>query len=883
MKTTNLAISLAVLAAVALSAPRASAVTPDKFVRYVEATGAQWVDTGIVGRSGTKAECKVEWMAFSDSAFLDCGDWSDNTRFFMCHCSTTSGNMFAGYRTGSKVTYNGTELLFEKKRVYTYTSDYSAPDGSNNSTNTVTIDGTKVFTKTVSALDTGLNLYVFSMNHKGSAYGNSKTRCYGLKIWQDGALVRDFKPCVHGGRAGLYDAVSGDIFYSGTSTDLTYDANGDVPDAFIDYVESFGNSYIDTGVIGRSGTAAKMEIVLKNNYDNALLASRNGSDRFYLIHNGGSSKWGYGYGPFSSFGSFELDKKYYVDSSLAVGSQVIKIGEDGPDGATTTYVDATSVASINTGRSMYLFCCNQSGSALAKQYWGKARVYWLQLFQDGVMVRDFRPCLKYGEAALYDDVSKTIFYPTGDPLGYDNSVAADSKTLVFVDYIESDGFTHLDTRVAAGSPTRATGTFSWTQLRTLVEEKQYFCADYRSYLAAGCYNSASDANRFYLVTETSQKPWIGYGNNAKSFGSAMATDQKYDFDVSFAAGAQAFSLTAEGGSVMNTSTNWAGEAYGQGTLYLFAANDAKNGKPIYRSAARCYGLTIYQGGESPVRDFKPCVKDGQAALYDTVSGRVFYPVPAIPAEGNTGAVLPESANSEPKAFLEWVETDGTQFVDLGVIGRAGTTAEFVETSLCDNQNVEECFLGAVTANWQTERFYMWYHRTKFALGLGYGSEYWTPSLADPTAKASDWNPATNPDAYPLPTGTRTHARVSFAAGAQKVIVVNDATSARTVIADRTIDDDINTGRNLYLFANNNNGTPSAFCKSRLYWLRIWQDGVRVRKMQPVRLKNGLVAIWDSVGKKAYLPSKSTGGFVTFSAVGPDSKELVTPPFVLVVR
>ena len=142
MKTTNLAIALAVLAAVALPASRASAVTPDKFVRYVEATGSQWVDTGIVGRYGTKAECKVEWMAFSDSAFLDCGDWSDNTRFFMCHCSTTSGNMFAGYRTGSKITYNGTELLFEKKRVYTYTSDYSAPDGSNNSTNTVTINRT---------------------------------------------------------------------------------------------------------------------------------------------------------------------------------------------------------------------------------------------------------------------------------------------------------------------------------------------------------------------------------------------------------------------------------------------------------------------------------------------------------------------------------------------------------------------------------------------------------------------------------------------------------------------------------------------------------------------------------------------------------------------
>ena len=396
------------------------AETPDKFVRYVESTGSQYVDTGIVGRHGTKAECKVEWMNFADSAFLASGYWSNNTRFYACWCSSASGNMFTAQRTGDKVN-NGQDLLFEKKRVYTYTTDFSAADGNNMSTNTVTIDGTKVFSKAYTALDTGLNLYVFANNQNGTAAGFSKTRCYGLKIWQGGTLVREFKPCVHNGRAGLYDTVSETIFYSGSGTDLKYDANCDVPDAFIDYVESFGNSYIDTKVTGRSGTAAKMEIVLKNNYDNALLASRDGNNRFYLVHNGGSSKWGYGYGAFSSFGTFEEGKKYYIDSSLATGSQIIKIGENGPDGATTTCVDATNATSIDTGRSLYLFCCNQSGNALEKKYWGKARVYWLQIFQDGTMVRDFKPCLKYGQAALYDDVSKTIFYPEGDPLGYDNS------------------------------------------------------------------------------------------------------------------------------------------------------------------------------------------------------------------------------------------------------------------------------------------------------------------------------------------------------------------------------------------------------------------------------------------------------------------------------
>ena len=874
MKAKSLLACIAALfAGATLFAAPTAENTPDKFVRYVEATGSQWVDTGIVGRYNTKTECKVEWMNFTDSAFLACGDWSNNTRFFMCYCRNNSGNMMTAQGTGDNVSYNGQDLLFEKKRVYTYTAESTAAVGNNVSTNIVTIDGTKVFTKEYSAIDTERNLYVFACNQKANTViGKSQTRCYGLKIWQGGTLVRDFKPCVKGTRAGLYDTVSEKIFYSGSGTDLTYDKNCDVPDAFIDYVESFGNSYIDTKVTGRSGTAAKMEIVLKNNYDNAILDSRDGNNRFYLIHNGGSSKWGYGYGAFSSFGSFEEDKKYYIDSSLAAGSQVIKIGENGSDGATTTYVNATSATSIDTGRSLYLFCCNQSGSALAKQYWGKARVYWLQIFQDDVKVRDFRPCLKYGQAALYDAVTKTIFYPEGDLLGYDNSVAASPDEVVYVDYIESDGFTHLDTQVAANSPTRATGEMAWMQLRTSTQEKQYFCADYRSYLACGCYNSGSDANRFYLVTETSQKPWIGYGNNSQSFGSAYSAGTKYAFDVSFAAGAQSFALTPDGGTTTTTTRAWSGEADGQGSLYLFACNDAKNGKPIYRSAARCYGLTIYQGGETPVRNFKPCVKDGQAALYDTVSRRIFYPVPAIPAEGNTGAVKEESALSPIEAYLEYVETDGTQYIDTGVIGKDGTTAEFIEVSLCADSSDAECFLGAKGSE-ANSRFFMWYHRNRFSLGLGYADEFWTPSIADPTDKVSDWNPATNPDAYGLPNGRPNHVRVAFSEGSQKVISIDDATGARTTVADRAISGGMNTAQNLYVFAYDNNGAPTDFAKSRLYWLKLRQNGAYVRKFQPVRLKNGLVGLLDDVEEKTYLPKNSSGEFTTFSDVGPESAKI----------
>ena len=888
MKTrTLLALMGALFVGATLFATPTAENTPDKFVRYVEATGSQYVDTGIVGRYGTKAECKVEWMAFSDSSFLASRTGWGDSRLYFCYCLDANGNMFTAQGKGANVN-NGQDLCFEKKRIYTYTSEFSAVDDNNMSTNTITIDGTKVFTKASTALDTARNLYVFALNVNNTVNAKSKTRCYGLKIWQDGTLVRDFKPCLKDNRAGLYDAVSDTIFYSESGTDLTYDTNCDVPDAFIDYVESFGNSYIDTGITGRSGTKAECKVQWMAFADSAFLACGDWSQstRFFVCYcrnaSGIISTAQRTLANVSSGGkdlTYELNRIYTYTSDFAAPD-----GND--DSVNTVSIDGSEVfsrttKSLDTGLNLYVFACNQKANTLIGK--SKTRCYGLKIWQDGGLVRDFKPCLKYGEAALYDDVTKTIFYPEGDPLGYDNSVAASPDEVVYVDYIESDGFTHLDTQVAANSPTRATGTFSWTQMRSTTEEAKYLDENHHSYLACGCYNSSSDANRFYLIDQTSQKPWIGYGNNTKSFGSAMATGTKYDFDVSFAAGAQAYSQTPEGGSATTSNTEWSGDADGQGSLYLFACNDAKNGKPIYQSAARCYGLTIYQAGETPVRNFKPCVKDGQAALYDTVSQRIFYPVPAIPAEGNTGAITEESALSPVEAYLEYVETDKTQYIDTGVVGKAGTTAEFVETSLCDNQDVEECFLGSVTASWQTERFYMWYHRTKFALGLGYGSEYWTPSLKDPTAKVSDWNPATNSDAYPLSNGTKTHARVSFAAGSQRMVVVNDATGAGTVVADRALADDIDTGRNLYLFANNNNGTAASFAKSRLYWLKIKQDGAYVRKFQPVRLKNGLVGLWDFVEEKTYLPKTSTGGLPYFSAVGQETGKLFNKRFVIIVR
>ena len=846
----------------------AMAEEPDMFVRYVEATGSQYVDTGIEALPGTKAECKVEWMEFKDSAFLACKNASGNTRFYACYCLDSDGQMYPAVGTGSTISYNGQKIRFEKNRVYTYTSEFSTKFSDGSVTNAITVDGTTIGGIGGTGLPTGLTFYVFARNLDGKADCSSKTRCYGLKMWQNGVLVRDFKPCVKDRRAGLYDTVSQTIFYS-SGTDLVYDPNTDVnvPDVFVDYVEARAKSYINTGIRGRSGTSAKMEMAFLHNGDKGFLGSRKGSNtRFYLLHH--YEQFTYGYGAYYNFKTCEIGKRYYVESSLSSGSQVIKIGEDGINGSNQIVVDEADDTTIDTGLDMYIFALNYDGQA---SNMAEARIYWLQIYQDGQLVRDYKPCLKNGVAALYDEVSKKIFYPEGEALAYeyDNSVAADEDSVAFVEYIESDGNSYLDTQVVAESPLRATGAFSYVHARTITEEQMYLSGFWhRTYL--GC-KQDDNLNQMLMINECNQYFLFGYGQESKGLYNSSDPSEfrslagrRFDFDVSFANEKQTLKIS-NGSDTWTATETWNGDVDADGNLYLFAYNHVSKRKAVNQSAARCYGLTLYKN-EEIVRNFRPCVKDGKAALYDTVSKRIFYPTPSIPAEGHTGAVLDESFDAPLETLLEYVETDGTQYVDTGVVGKSGTTVEFKETRISSDSN-EKCFIGSRgRSNSSNVRYFPWYHAGGWDIGIGYGDTFRRVHKDNPSVMVE----GSTSDAYKLNYGNTSHAKVSLYDKSQRVSLKDESTGQWKVVANWSISGSVDTGKNLYLFAENDDGTPQRHCQTRFYFLKIRQNSEYLLHLRPARLKNGLTVLWDIKNNKAYLPMGSDGQFVPFCAAGSES-------------
>ena len=918
--------------ALTLATATVLAEQPAKWVSYVESTGSQWIDTGIIGRPNTKIEAKVEWMTLADSAFVASRTGSGDTRCYMCYCNGSPYQMLLsqGGNTIVKLS-NGWETRWEKNRVYNYTAAFSATNSAGVSTGTVTVDGLGPWSTTFTGLNTGRSLYVFANNHGNGTAGPSKTRCYGLKIYQgpedggDMVLVRDFRPCFHQGRAGLYDDVSKEIFYSISGTELVCDEKSEEPDEFIEYVESQGvaaqadgqkPAYIDTGIIGKAGTIVEFKetCLCNDNDEHCVIGARSDSNtRFFMWYHASGHTVGLGYGgtywrpvttdptKAGAWNDANLYPLNYGDTtharvSFAAGSQTFTAIND-ETGVEKVWTSLSKAATVDTGRSLYVFARNNNG---APDSYSASRLYFLKIWQGGNLVRDFRPCLKNGVAGLYDDVSKRIFYSLGTPLAFNNVCrqSVKPKEVVFVEYIESDGNNTLDTGVPARTGTRAKGVMMWTaedengggltrtwnreSYRYLENTAAVFWRTKRAYLGA---RNIKDTNGwFHMLHESDAIHLSQYGSSGEMHLQNGGADVPAyvgvtnSFDVTFADGSQ----TVEWNGVQVLDSSTAGTVDTGNNLCLFSSSHWR-----WRSQARCYGLEIWQGNVK-VRDFKPCKVNGKGMLYDTVTESIYRPSPDIP-ESRTGKVIfPEKA-TKLDCYVDYVETDGKVFIDTGVIGKSGTKAEFKETSMQKRSDAEECFLGSYGGSSDAvSRCFMWYHGWNATALLGYGTSY-RPNKNDPYTDAAN---GSDSNAYKLNNGDTTHARISFAVGAQTFHAIDDATGEETLYSSKTSSTNVDTGRTLYLFAKHDSdaGTPGTPAASRFYWLKIWQgnsDGTNmqlVRNFKPVKLTNGLVVLWDFENNEPYVPKSTTAPYydTSFPVVGPDGAK-VAAPFMMIVR
>ena len=271
----RLSFAAAMFALAGFAAGEPVVAEPDAFLDYIEATGTQYIDTGVNAETGLKARIDFAWadedLSNKDWSLLDAA--IDNTvsdkrnRFLMCHMYKEKPYFGYGVKQRKNPAFSVPFVGGQRCEIITDMTDPDSLELYQDGVKTFSEEDLETF-KTNGVVNLNLNLYVFACHLSNKAAWFSQGKLYELKIWKKNAesgeldLVRHYLPCAKGGRAGLYDEVEGKIYYSfsddnfiaGAVTNgpsLT-DPEGNAitnPDV-LDWIEHYGATQEDIDALG---------------------------------------------------------------------------------------------------------------------------------------------------------------------------------------------------------------------------------------------------------------------------------------------------------------------------------------------------------------------------------------------------------------------------------------------------------------------------------------------------------------------------------------------------------------------------------------------------------------------------------------------------------
>lgn len=173
-----------------------------------------------------------------------------------------------------------------------------------------------------------------------------------------------------------------------------------LPDGYtqVEYIQSSGTQYIDTGVIPNQDTRVVLDVVFTNETTSWLFGSRTSANvNCFGFLNTGDLKYRADYNTTTAELSVQKTDRFVLDMNKNV------LSFDGETIYTFTY------ASFQGVYSMLLFGANTGGSVSVGS--ATTTVYACQIYDNGTLVRDFVPCVNSsGAAGLYDLVNG-FFYP----------------------------------------------------------------------------------------------------------------------------------------------------------------------------------------------------------------------------------------------------------------------------------------------------------------------------------------------------------------------------------------------------------------------------------------------------------------------------------------
>lgn len=401
------------------------------------------------------------------------------------------------------------------------------------------------------------------------------------------------------------------------------DTGGRLPSGYteLQYIESTGTQYIDTGIKPNQDTQVTAKLMLLGSTTAYLFGARGDSEegynnRYGILYTSDHlfrSDYNTGNGP-----SFSPDLKLNVAYTIDKDKNVCSMGD-----FTVTSPEGVFQSPYN----MFIGCVNEGGSPA---YYASIRIYAFSVAENDELVREYVPCISpSGEIGLYDLQAGEFFdnagsgkFMAGSTL---NSLPSGYKQL---EYIQSTGTQYINTGFQPNQNTRVTATAYLTP------------SDAGTWLF-GARNASSDSA-------------FGFLSHGNAYRSDYNTDQNKTIPATYS---DPFEIDKNKNQTQingeTEATSSVGTFQCNYPLILFANNTG--GSISGRGSGKIYQLSIYDNG-TMVRMFIPCINpDGEIGLYDAANGQ-FY--------GNFGTGVfiggPEIVTPDPEPPSDpytWYESD----------------------------------------------------------------------------------------------------------------------------------------------------------------------------------------------------------------------------------
>lgn len=178
-------------------------------------------------------------------------------------------------------------------------------------------------------------------------------------------------------------------------------------DAEVEYIESNGTQYIDTGFYPNQNTRTILDMSLITTLGaggKAMWGCRTGNfvNQFYFmpVVNKNKSRWSFGNKSQETLYSLTRSGRYIFDAD----KNVLNISGEG----TRAYSVTTSAFSCD-----YSFAIFAINSVEVGLYPGTLRLHGCQIFDNGTLVKDYIPVRVGNVGYLYDKVSETLIGNAG--------------------------------------------------------------------------------------------------------------------------------------------------------------------------------------------------------------------------------------------------------------------------------------------------------------------------------------------------------------------------------------------------------------------------------------------------------------------------------------